>query len=134
MANTLKDLAASVKVVGNAALEQALSDLKTYIDGQDLQIQGNLDTLIGAQAGDVDKLLNTFNDIKTFLADYSEDDTLQSLLNAVNTAIGNEATRAGAAETALGARITTLENVNIMTAQEATTLFNSVFHPAQAQS
>lgn len=134
MANTLKDLAASVKVVGNAALEQALSDLKTYIDGQDLQIQGNLDTLIGAQAGDVDKLLNTFNDIKTFLADYSEDDTLQSLLNAVNTAIGNEATRAGAAETALGGRITTLENVNIMTAQEATTLFNSVFHPAQAQS
>lgn len=134
MANTLKDLAASVKVVGNAALEQALSDLKTYIDSQDLQIQGNLDTLIGAQGGDVDKLLNTFNDIKTFLADYSEDDTLQSLLNAVNTAIGNEATRAGAAETALGGRITTLENVNIMTAQEATTLFNSVFHPAQAQS
>lgn len=133
MANTLKDLASTVQVVSQEALERAFVELKTYIDahaGSEAvqQLQTQLDTLIGAE-GDADKLLNTFNDIKAFLADYSEDDTLASLISAINTAVSNEATRATAAETALSGRITTLENISVMTSAQAKTLFNSVFNP-----
>lgn len=161
MANTLKDLAASAKLVSQTALEKALIDLKSYIDTQDSSgasssaaaiaaVQSSLDALIGAVGGDADKLLNTFNDIKAFLADYDEDDTLKSLIDAVNasvtaeqtrattaegqlsTAISTETTRAQGAESALGGRITTLENVSIMTASEAHEIFDGVFNPTQA--
>lgn len=131
MANTLKDLAATAQLVTQTALERSLSELKTYIDNSDAgtatAIQAQLDALIGAAGGDTDKLLNTFNDIKAFLANYSEDDTLKSLLDAVNTSIANERTRAEEAETALSGRVKTLEDVHVMTAAEAKTLFDSVF-------
>lgn len=132
---TLKEAAlGGEKIVSEVALGRALSELKTYIDTQAAApaqaVQAQLDTLIGAQGGDTDKLLNTFNDIKTFLSDYDEDDTLKSLIDAVGTAIGNERTRAEAAETALGGRITTLENANVMTSAQAKTLFDSVFAPS----
>ena len=105
-----------------------------------------LDTLIGAQDGDLDNLINTFNEVKAFLADYDEDDTLKSLIDAAESAassaastaesnakdyadtkVGAEKTRAEAAESALSGRITTLENVSIMTTTEAHTLFDSIF-------
>lgn len=134
--STLKDLAATAKLVSQDALERALTELKGYIDTQDASgstaiagVQSQLDALIGAAGGDTDKLLNTFNDIKAFLADYDEDDTLKSLIDAVNTAISGETSRAEAAESALSGRITTLENVNIMTSNEAKSLFDSVFSP-----
>lgn len=161
MANTLKDLASSVKIVGQVALEQSLTELKTYIDAQIsasgssasariAQVQNNLDTLIGAQGGDLDKVINTFNEIKAFLADYDEDDTLKSLLDAVQTAatsaasaaegnaktyadglVNTERTRAQGIEGGLNTRITTLENVSIMTAAEATAIYNGIFNPTQ---
>lgn len=141
MANTLKELAATAQLVSQTALEQALTQLKTYIDTQDTAgssaasaainaVDAKLDALIGAQGGDVDKIINTFNEIKAFLADYDEDDTLKSLLDAVNTAISTEQTRAEAVESALSGRITTLENVAIMTANQAEALFNGVFYPS----
>lgn len=129
---TLKEIALSGgKMIDAVALERSLRELKTYIDTTAAEparrVQEQLDALIGAQGGDTDKLLNTFNDIKAFLADYDEDDTLKSLLTAVDTAIGTERTRAEAAEQALGARVTTLENVPVMTSAEAKTLFDSVY-------
>ena len=131
MANTLKDLAATAQLVTQTALERALGELKTYIDARDTAAAGNLqaqiDALVGAVGGDADKLLNTFNDIKAFLADYSEDDTLKSLLDAVQAAVSTEQTRAEAAEKALGDRVKTLEDVSVMTAEQAKTLFDSVF-------
>lgn len=131
MANTLKELAATAQLVTQTALERALGELKTYIDAHDTAAAGNLqaqiDALVGAAGGDADKLLNTFNDIKAFLADYSEDDTLKSLLDAVQTAVSTEQTRAEAAEKALGDRVKTLEDVSVMTAEQAKTLFDSVF-------
>ena len=136
---TLKEAAiGGEKMVSDVALGRALMELKTYIDTQAAApaqaVQAQLDALIGAQGGDTDKLLNTFNDIKTFLADYDEDDTLKSLIDAVDTAIGNERTRAEAAETALGGRITTLENANVMTSAQAKTLFDSVFGSSSSSS
>lgn len=159
MANTLKDLAATAKLVSQTALEKALIDLKGYIDTQDSSgssaiaaVDAKLDTLIGAQGGDVDKVLNTFNEIKDFLADYDEDDTLKSLLDAAASAaasaastaesnaktyadsiVGTESTRAQNAESALSGRITTLENISVMTAAEAHTIFEGVFNPAPEQ-
>lgn len=141
MANTLKELAATAQLVSQTALEQALIQLKTYIDTQDTAgssaataaieaVDAKLDALIGGEQGDVDKVINTFNEIKAFLAGYDEDDTLKSLLDAVNTAISTEQTRAEAAEAALSGRITTLENVAIMTANQAEALFNGVFYPS----
>ena len=131
---TLKEVAATAQLVSQTALERSLGQLKTYVDQRDTAttaaLQGQIDALVGATGGDADKLLNTFNDIKAFLADYDEDDTLKSLLDAVQTAIGTEQTRAEAAEHALSGRITTLENVSVMTADQATALFNSVFNPA----
>lgn len=163
MANTLKDLATSAKLVSQTALEQALSDLKSYIDAQDTAggsaastavqaVSDRLDTLIGAQNGDLDNLINTFNEVKAFLADYNEDDTLKSLIDAAEAAaqtaattaennaksyaegiVSTESTRAQGAESALSGRITTLENVSIMTAQEAHAIYDGVFNPTPAQ-
>lgn len=157
MANTLKDLAAQAKLVAQDALEKALTELKTYIDTQDTaggsaasqaiaQVNARIDTLIGQ--GDVTQAIDTFNEIKAFLADYSDSDTLKSLIdaaiNAATTAAGTaesnaktyadgkvqaEQTRATNAESGLSSRITTLENVSIMTAAEAETIFDSVFNP-----
>jgi hypothetical protein len=138
MANTLKDLAASVKLVSEVGLEQALTQLKSYIDTNDTNINNKIDSLIGAQGGDADKIINTFNEIKDFLADYTEDDTLKSLIDAVNNAVTAEANRAtaaeqaeaqraAAAEQALGGRITTLENIHVMTAQEAQDIFDEIY-------
>ena len=157
MANTLKDLAAQAKLVAQDALEKALTELKTYIDTQDTaggsaasqaiaQVNARIDTLIGQ--GDVTHAIDTFNEIKAFLADYSDSDTLKSLIdaaiNAATTAAGTaesnaktyadgkvqaEQTRATNAESGLSSRITTLENVSIMTAAEAETIFDSVFNP-----
>jgi hypothetical protein len=159
MANTLKDLAASAKLVSQDALEQALTDLKSYIDTQDTaggsaataaiqNLQQQLDTLVGGD-GDLDTIINTFNEVKAFLADYAESDTLKNLIDAAisaattaagnaetnaksytDTKVGAEETRATAAEGALSGRVTTLENVAIMTATEATTIFNGVFNPS----
>ena len=136
--STLKDLAlGGKKIVSEDALNKTLTELKTYINEQAAvpaqQVQAKLDTLIGAQNGDVDKLLNTFNDIKAFLSDYDEDDTLKSLLDAVGTAISTEQIRAQGAESALSGRITTLENVSVMTTQEAATLFDSIFNPVEEE-
>ena len=139
MANTLKDLAASAKLVAQEALEKALTELKTYIDTQDqagsgasadaiAAVNARIDTLIGTD--DATQAIDTFNEIKAFLAGI-QDTTLQQLLNAVSTAIQTEETRASNAETALGNRVTTLENVSIMTESEAKTIFDSVFNPIQ---
>ena len=151
---TLREVATSTQIVSQVALEKALRELKGYIDTQDASgsssasaaiqaVQNQLNALIGTD--DADKVLNTFNEIKAFLADYSEDDTLKSLIDAVNTAIsgeqtraeaaeaalntaiGNEASRAQGAESALDGRITTIENVHVMTADEAKALFDEVF-------
>lgn len=139
MANTLKDLAASAKLVAQEALEKALTELKTYIDAQDAAgsgassdaiaaVNARIDTLIGVN--DATQAIDTFNEIKAFLAGI-QDTTLQQLLNAVSTAIHTEETRASNAETALGNRVTTLENVSVMTASEAKTIFDSVFNPVE---
>ena len=131
MANTLKELASTAQIVTQTALERALRELKTYVDNRSVaaakSLQDQIDALVGAAGGDADKLLNTFNDIKAFLTDYSEDDTLKSLLDAVQNAVNAEKTRAEAAEAALGQRVTTLENVSIMTDAQAESLFDSVF-------
>ena len=139
MANTLKDLAAQAKLVAQDALEKALIELKTYIDTQDAAgsgassdaiaaVNARIDTLIGVN--DATQAIDTFNEIKAFLAGI-QDTTLQQLLNAVSTAIQTEETRATAAESALSGRVTTLENVSIMTESEAKTIFDSVFNPVQ---
>lgn len=136
---TLKEVAASVQLVSQVGLERALIELKTYIDTQDASgsssasaaiqaVQDQLNALIGTE--DADKVLNTFNEIKAFLADYTEDDTLKSLIDAVNNAVTAEQTRAEAAESALSGRITTIENVNVMTSEQAKALFDSVFAPS----
>lgn len=132
---TLKEVAASAQVVSQVALEKAFRELKGYIDTQDQgnssaiqNVQSQLNALIGTE--DADKIINTFNEIKAFLADYTEDDTLKSLIDAVNSAITAEETRATGAENALSGRITTLENINVMTAEQAKTLFDSVFNPS----
>ena len=136
---TLKEVAASVQLVSQVGLERALIELKTYIDTQDASgsssasaaiqaVQDQLNALIGTE--DADKVLNTFNEIKAFLADYTDDDTLKSLIDAVNNAVTAEQTRAEAAESALSGRITTIENVNVMTSEQAKALFDSVFAPS----
>lgn len=139
MGNTLKELAASAKLVAQEALEKALTELKTYIDAQDAAgsgassaaiaaVNARIDALIGED--DATAAIDTFNEIKAFLAGI-EDTTLQQLLNAVSTAIQTEETRATGAEQALSNRVTALENVSVMTASEAKTIFDSVFNPTQ---
>lgn len=161
MASTLKDLAETAQVVTQTAMDEILDKIKAYIDQQDTagsssasaaiaQVQANLDALIGAQDGDLDNIINTFNEVKAFLADYDEDDTLKSLIDSAISAattaaataetnaktyadgkVSAEATRAQDAETALGGRITTLENIAVMTQQQAGALADSVFNPQQ---
>lgn len=130
---TLKEVAATAQVVSQVALEKSFRELKSYIDTQDASnntaiqnVKSQLDALIGTE--DADKVLNTFNEIKAFLADYTEDDTLKSLIDAVNTAIGNEQTRAQNAETALSGRVKTLEDIQVMTAEQAKALFDTIFN------
>ena len=154
---TLKELAASAKLVAQEGLEKALVELKNYIDTQDAAggssaseaiaaVNERLDTLIGGGA-DADKVINTFNEIKRFLEQIDDDgNTLKQILDAVNKAISNEVSRASAAEqanaqavadeksraetaeNALSERVTTLENVSVMTAAEAGEIFNQVFN------
>ena len=139
MANTLKDLAAQAKLVAQDALEKALIELKTYIDAQDAAgsgasadaiaaVNARIDTLIGVN--DATQAIDTFNEIKAFLAGI-QDTTLQQLLNAVSNAVQTEESRAMGAESALSNRVTTLENVSVMTASEAKTIFDSVFNPIE---
>ncbi len=129
--STLKELAQSANLVAQEALERALSELKNYIDNKDAadksQLQSQIDALVGAAGGDADKLLNTFNDIKAFLADYDEDDTLKTLLDAVQSSVTTERERAVGVEQALSTRIKTLEDVSVMSSQQAKDLFDSVF-------
>lgn len=155
---TLKELAASAKLVAQEGLEKALVELKNYIDTKDAEggssaseaiaaVNERLDTLIGSEDGDADKVINTFNEIKRFLEQIDDDgNTLKQILDAVNTAISNEVSRASAAEqtnaqavadeksraetaeNALSERVTTLENVSVMTAAEAGEIFNQVFN------
>lgn len=129
--STLKELAQSANLVAQEALERALTELKNYIDNKDAanksQLQSQIDALVGAAGGDADKLLNTFNDIKAFLADYDEDDTLKTLLDAVQSSIATERERAVGVEQALSTRIKTLEDVSVMSSQQAKDLFDSVF-------
>ena len=155
---TLKELAASAKLVAQEGLEKALVELKNYIDTKDAEgdssaseaiaaVNERLDTLIGSEDGDADKVINTFNEIKRFLEQIDDDgNTLKQILDAVNTAISNEVSRASTAEqanaqavadeksraetaeNALSGRVTTLENVSVMTAAEAGEIFNQVFN------
>lgn len=161
MASTLKELAATAQIVTQTAMDEILDKIKTYIDQQDTAgsssasaaiaaVNERLDTLIGGEGGDVDKVINTFNEIKAFLAQIDDDgDTLKQILDAINTAISNEVSRASAAEqanataisnevtratgaeSALDGRVTTLENIAVMTQQQAGALADSVFNPQQ---
>lgn len=154
---TLKQLATTKKVIMEEAFTKALNKLKTYIDTQDAagssaasdavaDLQSQINTLIGQ--GDVDKVINTFNEVKTFLADYDSDDTLKNLIDAAvsaattaaataesnakaytDTKVGNEKTRAEAAEQALSDRVTTLEDIEVMSSQQAEDLFDGIFYP-----
>jgi len=160
---TLKQLATTKKVVMEEAFTKALNKLKTYIDAQDTAgssaatdavqaVSNRLDTLIGAQDGDLDKIINTFNEIKAFLADYSEDDTLKNLIDAAvsaattaaataaataesnakaytDTKVAGEKTRAEGAEAELSARIQTIEDIEVMSSQQAENIFDGIFYP-----
>ena len=158
---TLKEVAAQQQVIIGASLEQTLVLLSTYLAGKFSEestarteavqnLQQQLNTLVGG-GGDLDKVINTFNEVKAFLSDYSEDDKLKTLIDAVNSAIATEAhrataaenalggritaetTRATNAESALGGRITILENVQVMTSQDASDLFDSIFNPSPSE-
>lgn len=162
MVETLLDAASAQQIMTDVGAEELLSRLKAYIDGLVTSessarttaisnLQQQLNTLVGS-GDDLDKIINTFNEIKAFLSAYSEDDTLKSLLDAIDTAISTEATRAGQAETALGERITNeanraagvesslggriaaLENVEVMTVADADALFDSIFNPQSSGS
>lgn len=153
------DLLATLKVVGQDALAEAITSLKTYIDRKDnltknkadiavAFVQNKLNNLIGSQDGDADTIINTFNEIKAFLADYDEDDTLKSLItaattaaqNAANTAesnaksyadgkVGTEKSRAEGAEGDIEDGVEDLEGIDVMTAAEANKLFENTFYP-----
>lgn len=123
---TLKEVAATQQIVTEEGLGRALTELKTYIDGKDTAIGQRIDTLLGT--ADATKIIDTFKEIKDFLADYDSDDTLKSLLDAVSSAVAAEQSRATGAEEALGGRVTTLENVAVMTSAQAKTLFDGVFN------
>ena len=136
---TIKDLSATVQLVDKLALTQAFTELKSYLDtkagdtsAELTRIKNRINTLIGEDESgtkiDVTAAIDTFNEIKEFL-DGITDTTLQSLLSALNTAVSNEATRAQGAETALGNRITAIENVQVMSAQDAQDMFDEIFNP-----
>lgn len=123
---TLKEVAATQQIVTEEGLGRALTELKTYIDGKDTAIGQRIDALLGTT--DATKIIDTFKEIKDFLSDYDSDDTLKSLLDAVSSAVAAEQSRATGAEEALGGRVTTLENVAVMTSAQAKTLFDGVFN------
>lgn len=152
---TLKEVAEAQtqqKIVTEVGLQTVLTALKGYIDTQDAataqQASGDLTTL-SARVDTLNTLLNvdgatanaidTYNEIKAFLEDYTTTDgglkdILDALKGEIDTAIAGveasvtaEQTRAEAAESALAGRIATLEGMNVMTAAEATTIFNGVF-------
>jgi hypothetical protein len=123
---TLKEVAATQQIVTEEGLGRALTELKTYIDGKDTAIGQRIDALLGTT--DATKIIDTFKEIKDFLSDYDSDDTLKSLLDAVSSAVAAERSRATGAEEALGGRVTTLENVAVMTSAQAKTLFDGVFN------
>lgn len=147
----LKEMAATGQIVMQEALRSALTELKTYLDSQSSSssaaieaVNARIDTLIGS--GDTTSVIDTFNEIKAFLADYDNHDALKSLIdaaiNAATTAETNaknyadtkvqaEQERATGAENALSGRISTLEDVSVMTASEAKTIFDSVFYPTE---
>lgn len=136
---TIKDLSTTVQLVDKLALTQALTELKSYLDtkagdtsAELTRIKNRINTLIGEDESgteiDVTAAIDTFNEIKEFL-DGITDTTLQSLLSAINTAVSNETTRAQGAETALGNRITAIENVQVMSAQDAQDMFDEIFNP-----
>lgn len=136
---TIKDLSATVQLVDKLALTKAFTELKSYLDtkagdtsAELTRIKNRINTLIGEDESgtkiDVTAAIDTFNEIKEFL-DGISDTTLQSLLTSLNTAVSNEATRAQGAETALGNRITAIENVQVMSAQDAQDMFDEIFNP-----
>lgn len=136
---TIKDLSATVQLVDKLALTKAFTELKSYLDtkagdtsAELARIKNRINTLIGEDESgtkiDVTAAIDTFNEIKEFL-DGISDTTLQSLLTSLNTAVSNEATRAQGAETALGNRITAIENVQVMSAQDAQDMFDEIFNP-----
>lgn len=136
---TIKDLSATVQLVDKLALTKAFTELKSYLDtkagdtsAELTRIKNRINTLIGEDESgteiDVTAAIDTFNEIKEFL-DGISDTTLQSLLTSLNTAVSNEATRAKGAETALGNRITAIENVQVMSAQDAQDMFDEIFNP-----
>jgi hypothetical protein len=123
---TLKEVAATQQIVTEEGLGRALTELKTYIDGKDTAIGQRIDALLGTT--DATKIIDTFKEIKDFLSDYDSDDTLKSLLDAVSSSVAAEQSRATAAAESLGGRVTTLENVAVMTSAQAKTLFDGVFN------
>ena len=136
---TIKDLSATVQLVDKLALTQAFTELKSYLDtkagdtsAELTRIKNRINTLIGEDESgtkiDVTTAIDTFNEIKEFL-DGISDTTLQSLLSSLNTAVSTETTRAQGAETALGNRITAIENVQVMSAQDAQDMFDEIFNP-----
>ena len=136
---TIKDLSATVQLVDKLALTKAFTELKSYLDtkagdtsAELTRIKNRINTLIGEDDSgtkiDVTTAIDTFNEIKEFL-DGITDTTLQSLLTSLNTAVSTETTRAQGAETALGNRITAIENVQVMSAQDAQDMFDEIFNP-----
>ena len=136
---TIKDLSATVQLVDKLALTKAFTELKSYLDtkagdtsAELTRIKNRINTLIGEDDSgtkiDVTTAIDTFNEIKEFL-DGITDTTLQSLLTSLNTAVSIETTRAQGAETALGNRITAIENVQVMSAQDAQDMFDEIFNP-----
>lgn len=153
---TLREIAATQQVVTDVAFRKALEELKVYIDahGGDYSseidaINERLNTLIGedesGQSVDVTTAIDTFNEIKDFLAGI-EDTTLAGLITTINNAIDGKASKAttlagygitnaytktesDAITDAISARVTTLENVEVMTAAQAEELFDSIFNP-----
>lgn len=136
---TIKDLSATVQLVDKLALTQAFTELKSYLDtkagdtsAELTRIKNRINTLIGEDESgtkiDVTAAIDTFNEIKEFL-DGISDTTLQSLLSSLNTAVSTETTRAQGAETALGNRLTAIENVQVMSAQDAQDMFDEIFNP-----
>lgn len=134
MATKLDELQSPL--LSKTGLDKLLVLLKNYLDNfapstEALEhINERIDTLVGQKEDgtvvDVTTAIDTFNEIKDFLSGI-EDTDLQSLLTAINNAVTAEATRAGNAETALGNRISTLENLDVMTAAEVNAAWNAVF-------
>lgn len=139
MANELKTI--EKPLLSKTALDKLLLLLKEKFDNidtagaEDIQkINQRIDTLIGKKEDgtvvDVTTAIDTYNEIKDFLSGI-EDTDLQSLISAINTAISTEQTRAEGAETALGNRIKTIEDIEVMTASDVESAWDAVFNPTE---